>query len=176
MRNINISNKQKPVTLKVNGIEVGKINLVGTNATKFQVMRYKANMIAKRVLYTGAVTVSIAWLVVGALHIGMANAKTTSVKVEVVKEVRIKAPVMDRIAKCESGGRHTDSTGQVVLRGNTNKTVDVGLYQINSVWYKKATELGLDITKESDNEAMAYWIYENRGTGDWYSSEKCWKL
>jgi hypothetical protein len=22
---------------------------------------------------------------------------------------------------------------------------------------------------------MAYWIYENRGTGDWYSSEKCWK-
>jgi hypothetical protein len=60
------------------------------------------------------------------------------------------------------------------MRSNTNKSVDIGKYQINSVWFKKATELGLDITKEEDNEAMAYWIYENRGTGDWYSSQSCW--
>jgi hypothetical protein len=61
------------------------------------------------------------------------------------------------------------------MRANTNKTVDIGRYQINSVWNKKASELGLDLTIEADNEKMAYWIYENRGTGDWYSSEKCWK-
>lgn len=84
-------------------------------------------------------------------------------------------PVLERIAKCESGNKHFDKNGQVLMRSNTNRSVDVGRYQINSVWFKKASELGLDITKEKDNEEMALWIYRNRGTGDWYSSQHCWK-
>lgn len=93
---------------------------------------------------------------------------------EVVKEVKAHAPVMDRIAKCESGNTHYDKSGQVLTRGNTNKTVDIGRYQINTVWHKKATELGLDITKEKDNEKMAYFIYENHGTSPWVYSSNCW--
>lgn len=83
-------------------------------------------------------------------------------------------PVMERIAKCESNNQHTRN-GQVIFNANTNGTVDVGRYQINTVWNKKATELKLDITKDSDNTAMAIWIYQNRGTEDWYSSKSCWQ-
>lgn len=103
-----------------------------------------------------------------------ADAQTVYVEKQVVKEVDVAAPVLDRIAKCESGGQHYRD-GQVVFNANTNKTVDVGKYQINTVWFKKATELGLDITKEQDNYAMARWIYLNRGTSDWSASQKCWQ-
>lgn len=85
------------------------------------------------------------------------------------------APILQKIGKCESGNTHYDKNGQVLMRSNTNKSVDVGKYQINSVWFAKATELGLDITKEADNEKMAKWIYENKGTGDWSASQGCWK-
>lgn len=104
------------------------------------------------------------------------NPNTVYAEKEVVVEVKGHAPIMDKIAQCESGNSHIDKkTGQVLMRANANKTVDTGKYQINSVWYKKASELGLDITKEKDNETMAYWIYENRGTGDWVYSQDCWK-
>jgi len=84
-------------------------------------------------------------------------------------------PIMSRIAKCESGGVHIDpKTGQVIMRSNTNGSVDVGKFQINSIWFKKASDLGLDITKELDNEKMAMWIYENKGTTDWSASQTCW--
>lgn len=103
------------------------------------------------------------------------------VEIEVTKEVELEAPVLDRIAGCESQGNrnskgtHYDTNGQVLMRSNTNRTVDLGKYQINTVWFKKATELGLDLTKEDDNKKMAEWIYANRGTGDWSASSKCWK-
>lgn len=95
-------------------------------------------------------------------------------------------PVMQRIMDCESGGRmngkpiegsatHYDSNGQVLMRSNNNHSVDIGIAQINTVWFEKASELNLDVTKEEDNVRMALWIYENRGTGDWYSSESCWR-
>lgn len=97
------------------------------------------------------------------------------------------SPVMQRIMDCESGqklpngkakpntARHYDKNGQILMRSNTNRSVDVGIAQINTVWFAKATELGLDITKEEDNKKMAEWIYSNRGTGDWYSSQNCWR-
>jgi hypothetical protein len=73
-------------------------------------------------------------------------------------------PVLVRIAKCESDNNHIDpKTGQVLMRANADKTVDVGRYQINSVWFKKATELGLDVTKDKDNETMAVIGVENWG-------------
>lgn len=93
--------------------------------------------------------------------------------------VQAEAPVLDRIADCESGSgkgtaTHYDKNGQVLLRGNKNGTVDVGKYQINSVWYAKATELKLDLTKEEDNKKMAEHIYANYGTEPWFASKKCW--
>lgn len=87
---------------------------------------------------------------------------------------QLDSPIMDRIAYCESSNSQFDSTGQVLVRPNTNHTVDIGKYQINSVWNKKATELHLNLFLEQDNKTMAYWIYNNRGTQDWLASYKCW--
>lgn len=95
-------------------------------------------------------------------------------EVEAIKEVEAKAPIMDRIAKCESGGKQLDTNGQVLMRSNTNKSVDVGKFQINSVHFAEATKLGFDLTTESGNEGYANYLYKNRGTGDWSSSAKCW--
>lgn len=81
------------------------------------------------------------------------------------------APILQKIAKCESPTGHWEN-GQVVI----NATQDIGKYQINvPTWGKKATELGLNLAVEKDNEEMAEWIYANRGTGDWSSSAKCWR-
>jgi hypothetical protein len=90
-------------------------------------------------------------------------------------QVESKSAVMERIAKCESGNRHFDTNGQVVLNGNKDGSVDVGRYQINSaIWGKKATELGYNLTKEDDNTSFANWLYKNYGTEPWYPSKKCW--
>lgn len=83
-------------------------------------------------------------------------------------------PILAKIAKCESPNGHWKN-GQVVINLNTNGTYDQGAYQINSVWNKKATELGFNLAVEQDNQKMAEWIYANRGTGDWASSQNCWK-
>lgn len=105
---------------------------------------------------------------------GFMNPAIVYTRAEVIKEVPTKAPILEKIIKCESGGTHFDKNGQVLMRSNTNRTVDLGVAQINTVWFAKATELGLDLTKEKDNRAMAEWIFINHGTGDWSSSSKCW--
>lgn len=157
---------------------IGKVTVDGSNTpSPVQVAIKRGRSLIKRVIKTGAITVAVVWVAVAGIHIGKTLISPVYAEKQVIKEIPRKSPVMARIAQCESGNSHIDKkTGQVVMRANKNGTVDVGLYQINSVWYKKASELGLDITKESDNEAMAMWIYENRGTGDWYSSAKCWTL
>lgn len=102
------------------------------------------------------------------------EAKVIYAEKQVIKEVEvINAPVLERIAKCESGNMHYKN-GQVVMRANTNNTVDIGRYQINTVWNAQATKLSLDLTKEADNKKMAEWIYTNIGTGPWSASSHCW--
>jgi hypothetical protein len=100
------------------------------------------------------------------------------VEVTVIKEVTIERqvdyPVLKRIAKCESGDRQFGESGQVLMVGNTNKSVDLGRYQINSLWFKKATEMGLDLTKEKDNEEFAIHLYKTFGTEPWIHSKSCW--
>jgi hypothetical protein len=143
------------------------------HSTKLEIIKYR---FARGIRVLGIQAV-IALALLTSNYIGQITVEPVKVYAdrEVVKEVRVKAPVMDRIAFCESSGQHIEKkTGQVVMRSNNNKTVDVGKYQLNSVWFKKASDLGLDITKEEDNEKMAYWIYENRGTSDWSASSQCW--
>jgi hypothetical protein len=80
-------------------------------------------------------------------------------------------PVLERISKCENGGSHYDKNGQVSI----NATKDMGKYQINvPIWGKKATEMGLDLSDEKDNEKMAIWLYKNFGTEPWVHSKGCW--
>lgn len=145
----------------------------GRRYSRFQILVFKIKRATKRVILTlGAFSV-VGWGFVAGGYIS--PAKVVFAEKEVVKEIKGKAPVMDRIAKCESNNSHIDpKTGQVYMLANNNKTVDVGKYMINTVWHKKAKELGLDITKEKDNETMAYWVYENFGTDAWSSSSHCW--
>lgn len=103
-------------------------------------------------------------------------------QVEVQKIVEPEYPVLNRIGGCESTGKasgiptQTDKNGQVLTHANTNKTVDIGAYQINiTVWGAKAHALGYDLSKLEGNKSMATWIYKNKGTGDWSASRQCWQ-
>lgn len=152
---------------------IGRFTCDGKNYTRFQLFVLKTRRAIKRSILTLGAFSALGWAVVLGGHIS--PAQIVFAKQEVIKEVKGKAPVMERIAKCESGNSHIDpKTGQVYMLANTNKTVDVGKYMINTVWHKKAKELGLDITKEVDNEKMAYWLYETMGTEPWVYSKHCW--
>lgn len=114
-------------------------------------------------------------VLVGVYYYGTTKSEIEYKQVEVVKEVEIDAPVLDRIAKCESGGNHYAKSGQVLVVGNTNKSVDVGKYQINAqIWGAKATELKLNLFVEKDNEEFAKYLYRTQGTEPWVWSKKCW--
>jgi len=150
------------------------IEVDGKRYTRGQAFRIKSTRMIKRILTTGALTVGVAWIAVGFLHIGLANARTVQVEKEVVKEVRSVPPILKRIMECESGYKHYDKSGQVLTRGNKNLTVDTGIAQINTVWHKTASGMKLDITKEEDNIQFAIWLFDNYGSEPWYSSKNCW--
>lgn len=146
---------------------------VVVGASRLDVFKYRLAKFMRKLFVIG--------LGVGAVVSGYQVAEWTATPVTVYadREVPVyvskEAPVLAKIAKCESNDKHTGKAGQVLISANSNGTVDVGKYQINSVWFTKATELGLDLTKEADNKKMAEWIYENRGTEDWVYSKACWQ-
>ena len=82
--------------------------------------------------------------------------------------------LLGKIARCESGGRHFEKNGDLLV-GKSNPH-DLGKYQINALyWKKKADKLGYDLFTEAGNEAMALWLYRQYGTAPWKRSERCWK-
>ena len=168
---------QKPVTVRSYFREPYKIHL---NSTRWQRFVFAV----KRFLYRCfLVTSGIALLYVA----GFIGSYVTP-RIVYAEPDFVLPPVLGRIAQCESHNSHYCTAdlvalkmcpkgmlGQVLVRGNNNKSVDVGRYQLNAdTWGAIATGEGLDIFKESDNEKMALWIYENRGTADWEASRKCW--
>lgn len=110
----------------------------------------------------------------------MAGAYFNPVITYATQEVKVpvdpQAPVLDRIAKCESRTGQFNPDGSVVTNTNKNGTVDVGKYQINmsADHIKELAKLGLNPLTEEGNEAYAKYLYLNRGTGDWSSSASCW--
>ena len=153
------------------------LHQVYPHATKWQVLKWKVQEFLKKCLRVLTWTGLTASILYGTFMAGAYFNPVISYAVqEKILEVDSQAPVMDRIAKCESTNTHFGKNGQVLVRGNTNNSVDVGRYQINEkVWGTKATELGYNIFDEKENKEMAYWIYKNHGTEPWYSSEKCWR-
>jgi len=80
--------------------------------------------------------------------------------------------IFEKIAYCESKGKHFEEDGTVVRGVNKH---DIGKYQINEkYWQKFAEKLGHDIYTEEGNEAMALVLHERYGTEPWNSSKKCW--
>lgn len=137
-------------------------------ATWFEVLKWRLY----RFLRKAVILSFIGGMVFGAFKLGSMTTADITYAAPVTIEVVRKAPVLDRIAKCESGGSHLDKNGQVII----NTTRDAGKYQINvPIWGKKATELGYNLMIEEDNEAFAHWLYENYGTEPWIHSAKCWR-
>lgn len=107
--------------------------------------------------------------------VNQASTVNADVPQTITVEKEMAAPVLDRIAKCESGGSQTAKDGQVVIHVNTNGTWDIGKYQINSIHGADATKRGFNLYTEEGNTAYAKYMYANLGTGDWSSSQGCWK-
>ena len=89
--------------------------------------------------------------------------------------IRSKAEIMHDIADCESGNRHFGTDTKLLIHQNSNGSYDIGVYQINSVWYDTATKLGFNIFDKKDNLKFANWLYDQMGTQPWNSSANCWK-
>ena len=132
-------------------------------------------LLRKLVLLIGAVAGTVAMFYILQYYHGVDGtiSAVNEVFSEVVEEL---PPVMQRIAQCESGDSHYDSTGQITTNGNKNGTVDIGRFQINLYyWAEEATELDYDLTDEDDNTAFAMYLYHNQGTEAWVWSKKCWQ-
>lgn len=157
------------------------MNEIYPHATGWQVFKYRCiqarRAVVRLVMFLGIFTSTAA--IIGS--IAFSHSTITYAEKDVPVEVVHEAPVLDRIADCESGNgtpgsAHHYKNGQVIMRANTNGTIDIGKYQVNlTYWGKQASALGFDLTKEADNKAMAEWIYANKGTGDWSSSAHCWQ-
>lgn len=150
---------------------VGNLNLNGQKVTAWRKFKY----VTKKGLRVAVMCLFLAGMTSGIFQAGQSSTTPVYVRaeVEVPVEVEIKAPVMDRIIKCESGGKHTVN-GQVLVKINTNGSYDTGIAQINSIWNKKATELGYNLSIEKDNIAFANYLFKTYGSEPWYSSKACW--
>jgi len=149
---------------------------------RYTSFKAKVRHFFSRLWFFTKVGVVVALIAVIAYSYGVADKGNTvyAQNIIVATTTQQEAPVLQRIADCESGSGKPGSgthykNGQVVLKANTNGTIDIGKYQVNlTYWGKKASELGYDLTKEDDNYKMAKWIYENKGTSDWSASQHCW--
>lgn len=133
--------------------------------------------IVKKIVKTSAFITVGGWLIYGGITYEKMTAKPTVVKAEVKVEVPVDSPspVMDRIAKCESGSQQFAKSGQVLIHVNSDGSYDQGFFQVNSVWNAQATKLGYNLALEKDNRAFGMWLYKNYGTEPWYSSKtSCW--
>lgn len=167
----------KPLKVFWNG---KRLKDIYPHATRWQMFKYRVRQFITKV--TQVV------FIIGSLYVAGAIGSTFNPQIVYAEPIEKTPAVLTRIAQCESHTNHycTDAlvakhmcprgmVGQVLVRGNNNKSVDVGLYQINAdVWGATATQQGYNIFTEEGNKAMAKWIYENKGTEPWYASAKCW--
>lgn len=75
---------------------------------------------------------------------------------------------MIKIFSCESNFRQYDDSGNVLL----STTSDLGIAQINQVWWRKAEQMGYDLTKTVDNIDMAFYVWNQQGFGAWSCASK----
>jgi len=133
----------------------------------------------QRTIVIGGKLTVVAWLMVGSLEYGIAYAKGNQVMyiapmafaAEVPQTI---PPILEKIAKAESGDSQVGTTGQTIIHVNTNGTYDTGKYQINSIWNALATKLGYNLMIEKDNEAFALYLFNNYGSEPWSSSKARW--
>jgi muramidase (phage lysozyme) len=159
------------MSIKITNNELGREYIKQSRGMRKYHFRQKVRSFFKKLIFWLIIIIAFAGLV---QYFRWAYPTEKIVIKEVAVERPIEYPVLKRIAKCESNDKHFGESGQVLMVGNTNKSVDVGRYQINTLWFKKANEMGLDLTDEKDNEAFAIYLYKTYGTEPWIHSKKCW--
>jgi hypothetical protein len=109
------------------------------------------------------------------------TAKSTPKEVKAYLEYRFESldlttyqkKALIKIAQCESGMRHHLPSGTIVRNTeNKNKTIDSGLFQVNTVWEKRAKQLGLDLNDIDGQIKMAKVIIEEQGLNAWVCYRK----
>jgi hypothetical protein len=128
----------------------------------------------RKVMKITNVSLAITLFALGLYVLGVASsaAQVIYARTEIQVPDKTIPPILVKIAHCESGNSQVDKNGQVLI----NATKDMGKYQINvPIWGKKASEMGLNLAVEQDNEKFAVWLFENYGSTPWDASRKvCW--
>lgn len=75
---------------------------------------------------------------------------------------------MERIFQCESHMRQWEADGTVKL----SETADLGIAQINEVWWGSARSMGYDLDKTYDNILMAKHVWDIQGFKAWTCAKK----
>jgi hypothetical protein len=101
------------------------------------------------------------------------NPETTYETIVITEKDPVK--VLEAVAQCESQRRQYHKNGSLVFGINTNKTIDVGYYQINTSNEPLARLKGWDIYTYEGNREMALYLYEKEGLKPWNSSRHCWE-
>jgi len=88
--------------------------------------------------------------------------------IEEINNVFPDAPIMVKVAKCESSLKPD-------AYNPTNNSHDKGLFQISGKYHgAKVKELGLDMYDVKDNLAFARILYDEQGLKPWIWSKSCW--
>jgi len=90
--------------------------------------------------------------------------------IEMPVKVETMPPILRRICKAESGGKHFDKSGKVTSHKNKDGTTDYGICQINSIHIEAAKKLGFDIMLEQDNLKFARHLFFTQGSVPWRAS------
>ncbi len=152
------------------------LHQVYPHATRWQVLKYKFFKAVRWFL----IRAGIGAIAVALLFTGYFYHSVTTPNLNVINTIQVVAknevaPILHKICMAESGCQQFAKNGLPIMHANSNGSVDIGKYQINSAaWGTKAKALGYDLLSEKGNEAMATWILENKGSGPWYSSEQNW--
>lgn len=90
-----------------------------------------------------------------------------------LKEYFKDAPIMERVAFCES--THTQFISEGVVHRGVANNKDVGIFQINEKYHlKDSKKMGIDIYSIEGNMEYARHLYETQGLQPWSASRPCW--
>lgn len=163
---------------------LGKQIYPRTKVGRFTSIKSSMRYYAGWTWFWSKVSVAAAVLVIGTYgYTTFEQANTVYAQNVIVSAKDQMAPVLQRIADCESGngnpntGHQFNKDGTIVHHVNANGTTDVGMWQINMNEgnIEIMVKHNFNVLTEDGNHAMAVWLYENVGTGPWMSSYKCWK-
>jgi hypothetical protein len=104
------------------------------------------------------------------------STSTIKTKENITSKVKVyfaDAPIMQKIAYCESRNRQFGKDGSI-FRGVVNPR-DVGVFQVNEKYHlSDSKKMGIDIYTVEGNLEYARHLYESQGTQPWSSSRPCW--